>query len=123
MSAGAYVWAATLKRFKRPVADPEPDAVALEVLSEDAMKVEKEQGSLLHPSGDSKPQGSILTFSAVEPEMSSRFNHVEESNAKSSGPAVIESRGAAALQLFLIVYISPVEICLKMLTCFNLPNL
>ena len=123
MSAGAYAWAATLKRFKRPVADHEPDAVALEVLPEDAMKEEKEQGSLLHLSGDSKPQGSILTFSAVEPAMSSRFNHVQASSAKSSGPAVIESRGAAALQLFLIIYISPIEICLKMLTCFNLPNL
>ncbi len=35
----------------------------------------------------------------------------------------LETRGAAALQLFLLTYISPVEICLTMLTCYKLDGL
>ncbi len=36
---------------------------------------------------------------------------------------VIETRGAAALQLFLFIYISPIELSLKMLNCVTLDGL
>ncbi len=40
-----------------------------------------------------------------------------------SAPSATETRGAAALQLFLFVYISPVELSLKLLHCITLENL
>jgi hypothetical protein len=40
-----------------------------------------------------------------------------------SVPSATETRGAAALQLFLFVYISPVELSLKLLHCITLENL
>jgi hypothetical protein len=35
----------------------------------------------------------------------------------------LDVRGSAALKFFLVIFISPVEICLKMLTCYALPGL
>jgi hypothetical protein len=40
-----------------------------------------------------------------------------------SVPPAAETRGAAALQLFLFVYISPVELSLQLLHCITLENL
>ena len=45
------------------------------------------------------------------------------SAAAESVPSATETRGAAALQLFLFVYISPVELSLQLLHCITLENL
>ncbi len=51
-----------------------------------------------------------------------QFAEAAVSSAKSQeiDPSSSDNRGAAALQFFLVVYISPVEVCLKMLTCYRL---
>jgi len=67
---------------------------------------------------DSKPT-SILVFADS---IQSRGNR-GASGLESSSISNTDTRGAAALQLFLLTYISPVEICLQMLTCYNLDNL
>jgi hypothetical protein len=67
------------------------------------------------PYSADEPTGSqnILQFSSVLPKKADSRNSVTSA----------DTRGAAALQFFLFVYISPVEICLKMLTCYKLPGL
>jgi len=116
--------------FKRPAANPRPSAVDLQELPQRSLKDERESGSLLQvptdakqQAAEAKQQASILEFAAVEPQMSARFRDLHAPKASASSPPAYESRGAAALQLFLIIYISPVEICLKMLTCYTLTDL
>ena len=46
-----------------------------------------------------------------------------DSAVAESVPSATETRGAAALQLFLFVYISPVELSLQLLHCITLENL
>jgi hypothetical protein len=72
---------------------------------------------------ETKPS-SILVFAdarQLRPSPSSDGDIV--SNATAAPAATIDARGSAALQFFLVIYISPVEICLKMLTCYVLPGL
>lgn len=67
--------------------------------------------------GDSS---SILDFAEATP---LRMLRTGSPNTRAPSPVVNDNRGAAALQFLLCVYISPVEICLKMLTCYRLRGL
>ena len=129
-AAAARISSAANKLFKRPAANPTPSTVDLQELPQRPLKDERESGSLLQvptdakqQAAEAKQQASILEFAAVEPQMSARFRDLRAPKASARSPPAYESRGAAALQLFLIIYISPVEICLKMLTCYTLADL
>ena len=63
---------------------------------------------------------SILEFAEAKP---LRMLRTGSPNRQDLSPVINDNRGAAALQFLLVVYISPVEICLKMLTCYQLRGL
>ena len=79
----------------------------------DSASESKEQGSStgsqLQFSGDSDAfKDPILSFPVA---------------VKAKKAVAAETRGAAALQLFLIIYVSPIELSLRMLNCVTLDNL
>jgi len=107
------------KRFKREsVRESERTSENNAEMSDDVVQLEVLPHTLSTQENDSKPT-SILVFA----------DSIQSSgNRGASGPELpsisnTDMRGAAALQLFLLTYISPVEICLQMLTCYNLDNL
>ncbi len=63
---------------------------------------------------------SILMF-ADSMNSTSASNEAAQSSQAVHG-VVSDTRGSAGLQLFLLTFIGPVEICLQMLTCYSLPG-
>ena len=98
-------------RFERKLSKDDVDAGS--GLVEMASEISSKEMSR----GDSS---SILEFAEAKP---LRMLRTGSPNRQDSSPVINDNRGAAALQFLLVVYISPVEICLKMLTCYQLRGL
>lgn len=106
------------KRFKLKSVRESERKSQNDVEVSDAVQMEILPHTSSTPETDSKPT-SILVFADS---IQSRDNR-GASDTNSAGIVNTDTRGAAALQLFLLTYISPVEICLRMLTCYSLDSL
>ncbi len=106
------------KRFKRKSVRESERKSENDAESSDVVQMETLPHTSSTPETDSKPT-SILVFADS---IQSRDNRGASDSNSASIPNT-DTRGAAALQLFLLTYISPVEICLRMLTCYSLDSL
>ncbi len=77
--------------------------------------------SLKYPQETETKPSALLVFADASRKQSE--NSEKKQLVKSVDQFNLETRGASALQLFLLTYISPVEICLTMLTCYKLDGL
>jgi hypothetical protein len=112
------VRSAATKRFislRKSVNASENDA---EVTSGVQMHAISESSSF--EESESKPEAILVFADAIQrqPEDHARSSFSQAINSPKS-----DTRGAAALQIFLLTYITPVEVCLNMLTCYRLDEL
>ena len=105
------------QKFERTRATRESDADASSI--DGAVQMDVIQQTSLKQEDESKPT-SILMF-ADSMNSTSTSNEAAQSS-QAVHDVVSDTRGAAGLQLFLLTFIGPVEICLQMLTCYSLPG-
>ena len=85
-------------------------AVQMHVISESSSTEESE----------SKPEAILVFADAIQRQPN---DHEKSSFSQAINDPKSDTRGAAALQIFLLTYITPVEVCLNMLTCYRLDQL
>jgi hypothetical protein len=114
-AATSLAFNAVKRLFKRHADDKDAESskVALQTMS---LTTSNEESEI-------KPT-SILVFADSRPlNPSSSLDNREAASSNLVAPLDLDVRGSAALKFFLVIFISPVEICLKMLTCYALPGL